>query len=250
MIFDLGRWPARDNTDKKDTDTMDARTLLALNYLDAVAKLGPNATPKAMADAWVEICGSADDPAIKAAAAALASAPSGEAAPAVVEVSVGAEMQDAARSLDAERRAIADERAKLDAERKAMQDAVAERDGLVQLAREAIGLDWSTRADAASAPKSTDEIKREIVDKLDSAKLAKIDSYTDPIKRSVALDLAVDDCRAKLDANRERGGGLLRIIELTRNDNATDQERLDGEARKRLEETAKRADAIQQGRAV
>jgi len=230
LIFDLGRWPNRETetTTKKDTDTMD-RQALANAYFDAVAKLGANATPKAMADAWVEICGSAEDPAIRAAAGALASAPQSTyvqanvgAAPSVeVEVEVG--MQDARARLDADRKAIADERAKLDAERKAMADAQAERDDAVQLARDACGLDWTTRTDAAtptSPPKSTTAIKREIVDKvLGSARLAKIDGYPEA-KRTIALDLALEDARERLDANRERGGGLLRVVEAARNDNA------------------------------
>lgn len=228
MTFLLGSWPHREpeTTPKKDTDTMD-RQALANAYFDAVAKLGANATPKAMADAYVEICGSADDPAIRAAAGALASAPQSTyvqanvgASPSVeVEVEVG--MQDARARLDAERKALADERAKLDAERKAMADAQSERDDAVQLARDACGLDWTTRTDISprptSPPKTTTAIKREIVDKvLGSARLAKIDGYPEA-KREIALDLAIEDARERLDANRERGGGILRVVEAARN---------------------------------
>jgi hypothetical protein len=244
MVFDLGRWPAREPTANEDTErrkdqTMD-KTKLATAIFDAVVALGPKATPKAIADAWVEICGSADDPAIRAASAALASAPQSTYVQAevgqpsvAVEVEVG--MQDAKARLDADRKALADERAKLALERKAIADAQSDRDDTVALARAALGVDWTTRLDSG-ATKTTGEIKREIVGKLDAAKLAKVDDYTDETKRAIALDLAVDACREKLDANREKGGGLLRLVQQTR----SDQARIEDEHKARLDALAER----------
>jgi hypothetical protein len=124
-------------------------------------------------------------------------------------------------AIAAARKAVADERAKLEQDRLDFARETDTRSDVLALAQRALGRDWSSRIDGKpdGTPKTLDAIKREIVDKVDSARLAEIDSFPEA-QRAVVLDVHVAQVRKVLDARANKGPDLLKVIEQTRDDGA------------------------------
>jgi hypothetical protein len=178
--------------------------------------LGPTPTARQVLDVWIDVCGLSDDPAMLKVCKALGEmeAPGSS--------SSGAPVMDAA----------ALERQVLD-----IAEQADERADVLEVARLSIGRDYAHRVpvldgerrpvlDAAgkplTAPKTLDAIKRDIITKVDAGRLAKVDAYTDPAKRSVALDMQLAEVRSIVDARISRAPveALLEAVERTRGDNA------------------------------
>lgn len=221
MHFDLGAWTSRlkrdaaqpaPSTPTPETPIMD-HAALATAFAAKVTSLGPSATPRAVADAYIEFYGGADDPAVRAACAAIATAQLPAYASTVVAepvaVSVEVEMADAKAKLDATAKAVADREAKLDA-------AILEGAEILELARRAIGPTWSPRLDDG-APKTMGAIKREIIAKIDTKRIAKIDAKPETL-RAFAIEHHLDECREILDARAGEGNALRDAIAATRED--------------------------------
>jgi hypothetical protein len=116
---------------------------------------------------------------------------------------------------------------KQDAERQrvfdaAVADAADRRTDLLELARRAIGPDYSSRTDGkpTSAPKTDAQIKRDIIAKIDAPRLSEVDAYTDAVQQRVALDMQLAECRKKVDAAAAKGPALLAAINQAHADRA------------------------------
>ncbi len=114
---------------------------------------------------------------------------------------------------DAERRRVFDA---------AVADAADKRTDLLELARRAMGVDYSSRTDGkpTGAPKTDAQIKREIIAKVDASRLPRVDRYTDARDVAIALDTQLDECRAIIDAAANKGPALLAAIQQAHADRA------------------------------
>jgi hypothetical protein len=125
---------------------------------------------------------------------------------------------------------------KQDAERQrvfdaAVADAADKRTGLLELARRAIGSDYSSRTDGkpTGTPKTDAQIKREIIAKVDASRLPRVDRYTDARDVAIALDTQLDECRAIVDAAAAKGPALLAAINQAHADRAKPTEQTPAE---------------------
>jgi hypothetical protein len=104
----------------------------------------------------------------------------------------------------------------------AVADAADKRTDLLELARRAIGTDYSSRTDGT--PKTDAQIKREIIAKVDPKRLPKVDRYTDARDVAVALDQQLAECREMVDAAAAKGPALLAAINQAHADRAKPSE--------------------------
>jgi hypothetical protein len=220
LYFQMGQWPHRESPRMDDIEqTPDFKEYVKRDALAAAAPkltaLGATATAKQVLDVWIDVCGLSDDPAMLKVCAALGSMEA-------TGTSSGAPMMDAAQ---------------LEQQRLDVAELASERADVLEAARFILGRDYAHRVpvldaehkpvmDAAgqpkTAPKTLDAIKREIVTKIDAARIPKIDAFTDPAKREVALDIHLAECRAIADARASRApvDALLEEINTARKDNA------------------------------
>jgi hypothetical protein len=229
--FFLGQWPHREQPQESlhmDTAAIppDSKEYVRRDAIAAAGPrllaIGPTPTARQVLDVWIDVCGLSDDPAMLKVCKALGEmeAPGSS--------SSGAPVMDAAALEQTRLDDVAEQ-----ADRRA--DAL-------EFARRAIGPDYTHRdpkldgeckpvMDAAgkpvTVPKTLDAVKRDIITKLDAARLVLVDAYTEPAQRAVALDMQLAEVRKIFDAKTSRApvDKLLAAVELTRGDNALGDKR-------------------------
>lgn len=243
LYYVLGTWPSRrDSADAEpepeDTETepedQPAMDETAKQVQEIAAKLdaGGPITAKIIHDAFIDVWGDSDDPAMQRVCAALGGVASSP-APAVTDAEgssseepegEGERMDAAAIEAEVKRRVDAELPKRIAVELEPRADALA-------VARMALGSDYKHDG------KSTAEMRLDVVRKVLPAKAKRIDRL-DAADQRTAIALGFEDARDVLDAQLDYGERLAESINAER-----DRADAQGEVAPELADMAKRMDA-------